>query len=254
MLTVADVMSVQPEAIAEDAPLEQAADRLARRGQPLVVVGHQGALVGVLRERALLQAPEPGLPCGALVSERPRTLDAGAPLVAVLSRGLVDPDEVVVITRRDRPVGTLSTEDLLRIAQHVLPAELRVDQLDLQPARVQVDVSLTPCAVLARLVSGGGELAVVLRGERPVAILSRDQLAWAHRVGVARVGSVVQRPTFLAHPDDSLRHVAHDLYRTRSRVLPVLDEEGQLVGLVGSDHVVGALLGGLQRLPRGAVA
>lgn len=255
MLTLDDVMSIVHEAVLADQPVEVAAARLEQHPrQPLVVVDRGGALLGVLRERHVLHATDPGQRCGALVDGPPRTLDASAPLPTAMRAGLDDDDGVIVVTRDGRPVGTLSGFDLARIAQQVLPEELRVSDLDLATPFVEVDAEQGPSAALARVAATGARYAVVRRRAMPIGVLSRDELAGARRLGVDRLGTALRRVVFPAGRSFAVRRVAHDLLRTRSHALPVLDVHGDLVGVVTLAQVAEAVRAGLERLPDAAVA
>ncbi len=255
MLTLRDAMSIEPATVSIDTAVEVAAARYFQRpSQPLLVVDAVGALVGMIGEVALLRAPSDVVTCGELVDRVPAVVDADTPLLHAMELRRKQPDGVLVATSKGRPVGVLTSLDIVRLAQHLLPAHMTAADLPMPTAIAQVDIASTPAVAMQRLAEAEATMAVVSRNGMPVAVVAHEELAWARRFGAARVELPFRRTVFPACTDASLRRVSHDLLRTRARALPVVGPDHALVGIITAEDIASAVHSALDALPRTAVA
>jgi CBS domain-containing protein len=123
-LQVADLMSIEPITITEDAPLAQAEQLMQQRSVTgLPVVDGQGRLVGVLSQTDLVRAHVveehwnrwPGLAVRHLMTSPPLTVSATARIseaAALMEKHHVH--RLVVVDPDLRPTGVISTLDLVR--------------------------------------------------------------------------------------------------------------------------------------------
>ncbi len=255
MLTLRDVMSAAPQAVLDSDPVDRAATCLARRpGQPLLVVDGSDTLVGVLGDADLLRASAPDAVCARLVAGPPRTMSADTPLIDALHRRRGCHGEIIVVMDRAQPVGTFSELDVARIAQHVLSPHEQVGGLSLPTRVVAVDTASSPAVALDRLERERGDLVLVTRHGVAVAVLEREEVAWAARMGADRVGQIFRRIVFSATPRTTVRRAAHDMIRTRCRALPVQDSAGRVCAVVTLDDIGDRVRELLETLPVSAVA
>lgn len=121
---VADLMSIEPVTIRDDATISDAERLMQRRGVTgLPVVDHGGHLVGVVSQTDLLRAHVvdehwtrwPGLKVRHLMTSPALTVAADAPIseaASVMEQRHVH--RLVVVDAANRPTGVLSTMDLVR--------------------------------------------------------------------------------------------------------------------------------------------
>jgi len=110
-----DLLSIEPEA-----PLAEAARRMAERGVGAVVVLDGERLTGILTERDLLKAVAGGLQEGARVADwmtrNPETIEPGDETDHAASLMIHGGFRHLPVVDGDRIVGILSIRDLMRVA------------------------------------------------------------------------------------------------------------------------------------------
>ena len=127
-LRVADLMTIDPIGVAEDASIEEAQALLASYGiSGLPVVDHSGRLVGVISQTdlmgdgsitmsALVRGNSSGLRVGELMSAPAITVTLDATLVEA-ARMMRDAQihRLVAIDDEERPIGVLSASDYVAL-------------------------------------------------------------------------------------------------------------------------------------------
>jgi len=127
-LTSADVMTIDPVAVAADATIEEAEDLIRRyRISGLPVTDTNGALVGVISQTDFVHLANPevarlihnktrGIRVGEVMSRPPVTVDLGTPLIEA-ARVMVTENihRVVVVGGGQRPIGVLSAMDFVNL-------------------------------------------------------------------------------------------------------------------------------------------
>lgn len=229
----ADLMTPNPVTLPETASLAQAAavmnDHNLKR---LPVVDATGRLIGMVSRLDLLktvaegvrQRPEqpPKLPRGApatvselMITSVP-TVYADTPLTETLDRLLeTERRRVVVIDKDRRVVGILTDGDVLRRAgRRVQPGALKR---------------------LAAWFAGG---------ERPEGLEVEAQGRTA--------GDVMSSPVFTVTPDTPITEAIRLMMTYKIKRLPVVDEEGCLLGMIGRAAVLSALAHGVEESSTGA--
>lgn len=120
MPTVADHMARDLLSIEPEAPLAEAARRMAERGVGAVVVLDGERLTGILTERDLLKAVAGGLQEGARVADwmtrNPETIEPGDETDHAASLMIHGGFRHLPVVDGDRIVGILSIRDLMRVA------------------------------------------------------------------------------------------------------------------------------------------
>jgi CBS domain-containing protein len=94
---------------------------------------------------------------------------------------------------------------------------------------------------------------VVTEAAEPVGLLSDRDVALHVLIGrldaeAVQARDVMHTPVVTIHEGASLAHAAHDLRAHAARRLPVVDDKGKLVGMIGADDLVGLLSRELARL------
>jgi CBS domain-containing protein len=127
-LLVADVMTIDPIVVADDAPLEEAARLLrANSVSGLPVVDHSGALMGVISQTDLIAIGD--APIGRLIRTEPSGLRVGelmsSPAITVPMTGSLGEaarlmrdrrvHRLVVLDDDGHPVGVLSASDFVAL-------------------------------------------------------------------------------------------------------------------------------------------
>lgn len=128
-LRVADLMTIDPIVVSDDASIEDAEELLRRHGiTGLPVVDPAGRLVGVISQtdvlylampsvQALIRHRDSGVRVGEVMSTPPVTIDSTATLRDAAS--LMHSDRLhrlVVVDSHGRPIGVISAMDFVALA------------------------------------------------------------------------------------------------------------------------------------------
>lgn len=116
---------------------------------------------------------------------------------------------------------------------------------------VRADETVRAAAERMRL-AGLGSVAVVKDG-RPIGIVTDRDLVLGTLgkrldAGAVRVEELVSRPLVTIEQDASVREAARRMRRYAVRRLPVVDDKGQLVGVVAADDLLALTAGELSGL------
>lgn len=219
-----DVMTPNPRTIPATASLAQAALVMAEHDHKrLPVVDNEGRLVGMLSRSDVLQTvannfatsvevlPGTGLGSAKTVGEvmvrDVTTVTPETPLIETLDRILSTPRRrAVVIDNERRVIGIISDGDILRRAMRPVAPGL------LQRFAIWI---------------GGGA--------RPPEL----ELALKNHTAA----DVMTSPVITVTPDTPIAAAVEQTIAHRIKRLPVVDNEGRLVGIVGRAALLGALLG-----------
>jgi CBS domain-containing protein len=120
-LTVGEVMTPAPTAVGESSPVRDVRERVRSHGGAAVpVVDGDGRPVGVIAAADLFEGIPPDLPVRMAMTRRVRPVEAGV-TVAEAAR-LLRQERVhhLVVTRRGRIVGVLSSFDLLGLLERLV--------------------------------------------------------------------------------------------------------------------------------------
>jgi CBS domain-containing protein len=267
--TARDVMSASPLQVRQSDELALAAQIMAHAAtRHLPVVGGAGEVVGVVSERDILRhrvvRGEAGTrDCvGVAMSHPAVTVDAGETLAMaetlVLSRRI----GCLPVVEQGRLVGMLTTTDLVRGA---LDRELERTASE-QPRQVgavmrREPAGVTPDALLLDAVATmvarrTHQLPVVDAGGHVVGMLSDQDiraaageparvLQDAHarvRLRETRVSAVMKTPALTVRAAATVAEAADLLVEEDVAALPVVDEQGRLVGVVTYVDIIRALL------------
>ncbi|MCX8206272.1 MAG: CBS domain-containing protein [Methanothrix sp.] len=125
---------------------------------------------------------------------------------------------------------------------------MRVREIMSRPV-LTVDADMDVLDAAGRMISANvGSLIVVQEG-RPIGIITERDLvkkvvARAEDPRKVRVGDVMNSPLIKIHPDASLRDAAELMLKSGVKRLPVISDDGKLVGIItDTDLVSGASLG-----------
>jgi CBS domain-containing protein len=89
------------------------------------------------------------------------------------------------------------------------------------------------CGILPVIDSQGNVLGVVTDRDLCIALGTRNQL-----LGDVTVGQVVSGKVFTCKPDDDIRDALNTMAREKVRRLPVVNDAGQLEGILSMDDIV----------------
>jgi CBS domain-containing protein len=118
---------------------------------------------------------------------------------------------------------------------------------DLAVRRPQtVDPGVTARAAAQQMAKEGIGCLVVVEGKRPIGIVTDRDLALyvlvgKHDAGLVRVREIAAGRSATLPQTATLAEAARLLRRTGLRRMPVVDDEGALVGLVSSDDLLRAV-------------
>lgn len=128
-LRVADLMTIDPIVVSDDASIEDAEELLRRHAiTGLPVIDRAGRLVGVISQtdvlylampsvQALVRHRESGIRVGEVMSTPPVTIDAGATLREAACVMHTDRlHRLVVVDSHGRPIGVISAMDFVALA------------------------------------------------------------------------------------------------------------------------------------------
>lgn len=216
--TAAEVMTPDPVVIGPDEPVERASELMLSHGlKRLPVVDAGGRLVGVMSRADLLRAlgesypaPESGTaaPIGAPVVVGD-VMSRHAPVVREDAR-LAEVLDVVVSTRLNRAV--------------VIDAGGRVKGV------------VSDADVLRRLDprTRSGLLGALMRRGRTV----------PEEAAHATAAEIMTTPALTVAPDTPIDEAARRMVEARRKVLPIVDQQGVLLGIVDRAHLLAAAHGG----------
>ncbi|MCJ2520102.1 MAG: CBS domain-containing protein [Candidatus Thermoplasmatota archaeon] len=159
----------------------------------------------------------------------------------------------VPVVKDDRLLGMVSYTTLLR--RRNLPMTTKINSLLIRPPRIEEDDPLPQVAEI--LMSSGYRAVPVATDDRLVGLISRTDLmraiAQSEDFSRLRVGEVMTpEPQVIGEEDTVLR--ARELMRELDEnALPVVDDSGKLVGVVGLKDLVRALVRPRKKETRGDV-
>jgi CBS domain-containing protein len=111
-----------------------------------------------------------------------------------------------------------------------------------QPAATVADDEFLRVAAQRMRDKGLGSLVVLTNGHATGIITDRDLVleTLCNRLdpGTARVGEIARRPLVTIHRDCPVGEAAHTARRHRIRRIPVVDDKGELVGMVSTDDLL----------------
>jgi len=159
--------------------------------------------------------------------------------------------QVPVVDRGDRPVGLVSHAALL--ARTSVAPSTKVEHVMVSPPRLGPNDPVTQAA--ETLMAAGLRAAPVVSGGRLVGIVSRTDLV--HIIPqVPELARRAAREVMSLHPHavtegESIRRAQTILKGLAEQNLPVIDEHGALVGVVGLKDIAGVLWRPRQKESRG---
>lgn len=259
MRSAALVMTANPVVVRPDETFERCALAMRYHGvRHLVVVTATGKLAGLIGdvevfERGSFHGDEwvPARPNldGASIAVAVRPVDVVDPKTPVqdLLRQLitVDEDVLVVVDETRVPIGVFSETDAVRMASNELPEDLLVSRVMATEL-----VTGTPDMPLQdawdELLANDIRHLPIREGNRLVGVASIRDFVWvsASVAGGGTVGQLVtpDRPLHTTTPSTTMREAAGRMAQQRFGCLPVLDDDGVLVGLVTATDAIKALL------------
>jgi CBS domain-containing protein len=117
------------------------------------------------------------------------------------------------------------------------------------------DVTLEYCAKLMREHHVGSVIIVQPSGRKPIGIITdRDLVIECAAMGLApeslTVGEVMTTPVATVAADDDILDALAKMRETGTRRLPVVGQQGELVGILAADDLLGVLAEQIDELAR----
>ncbi|MFP4137063.1 MAG: EAL domain-containing protein [Halomonas sp.] len=232
-----------------DTPLCEAAARMAERRCSAMLVMEEGRAVGIWTEHDCLSVDfdDPAtlcVPIGAVMSQPVATLRQGTPLGEAAMRFASEQRRhFLVVDDRGLPRGIITQTDVA-LNQGLEPyLRLREVRGAMRARPLVLAQGLSLGQAVRQMKRGGCDAAVVDCGGRELGILTeRDMVRFvARHPGDTPIGDLASRPLLTVRQSDALIHARDLLIDHRVRHLGVLDEQGEVVGLLGfRDMLAGA--------------
>ncbi|XKE45437.1 EAL domain-containing protein [Halomonas organivorans] len=240
-----------------DTPLCEAATRMSERCCSSILIVQDGRTLGIWTEQDSLAIDfaDPAMvrrPIVEVMSQPVARLPRHATVGEAAMRFTVERcRHFLVVDDADQPLGIVSQTDVA--LNQGLEPYLRLREVHgamrRSPLVLPGDLSLAEAA--RRMREGGGDAAVVGGEGQELGILTeRDLVRFvARHPGNVPVGELASRPLLTIGADDPLIQARELLVGQGVRHLAVLDEAGQIAGLLGfQDILAGAEYGYLQDL------
>jgi CBS domain-containing protein/ribosome-associated translation inhibitor RaiA len=145
--------------------------------------------------------------------------------------------EVPVVDRRI-PVGLVSYTTL--VSRRSIPLSAKVETIMLPSPRLDEATRLTDAA--EALMAAGIRGAPVVRNDRVVGFLSRTDIVGAfakdRRSGKQLVKNIMTENPIAVGPDDTVREAISMMDNLNEKALPVVDEGGDIIGVVGMTEII----------------
>lgn len=265
-MKVRDCMSTAPVlSVREDDDLALASQVMLWAGVRHLPVLHGGHIVGVISQGDILRheaqaGEQEGArhPVEAAMSQPAEVIPPEADLGEAAERMLQRRIDCLPVVQAGRLIGIITTTDLLRVqakrrrAVFVTGPVVAADVMTRVPVTVRSDDPLT--AAIARMAEHGiRHLPVVDEASRVIGILSDRDIRTAvgepsrmrerlRRAGFTlRVSDAMTSPAMVAPQGEPLLELASALLDKRIGALPVVDDDGRLVGIVSYVDVLAVL-------------
>lgn len=232
-----------------DTPLCDAAARMSARRCSAMLVMEEGHAVGIWTEHDCLSVDfdDPkslSVPIGEVMSQPVASLPLGTSLgEAALRFASEQRRHFLIVDGQGAPHGIITQTDVA--LNQGLEPYLRLREVSgamrTRPLILACDLSLGQA--VRQMKRGGCDAAVVDCGGRELGILTeRDMVRFvARHPGDTPIGELASRPLLTVAESDPLIHARDLLIDHRVRHLAVLDQQGEVVGLLGfRDMLAGA--------------
>lgn len=179
-----------------------------------------------------------GLTVGEIMSPAVATAKKDEKVSEVLSRMKKYHLRELPVLDGDKPIGFVGYSSLL--LRRSLPLSARVDQIMLPVPRLLEDMKVTKA--VEELMSAGVRSAPVVRNEKMVGILSRTDLiklvSEADQLKDKPVRDVMTENPQSVRPDEGIRRAEILMKNLMEKTLPVVDEQGKLLGSISMHDVL----------------
>ena len=177
-----------------------------------------------------------------LMSEHPVTATPDEHLSEVI--GLMKKKDVheVLVVENGELLGVVSYDSLIK--RRGLPPTTKVSHVMNHIAHIEEDCSLS--LIAETTLSTGLRALPVKRGKDLVGVISRTDLIWsilnAPELAEASVESVMSPSVTCVYENESVSRARHVMQELDARSIPVIDEYGHLVGVIGQKDIVPMVL------------
>jgi CBS-domain-containing membrane protein len=238
--TAQDIMNRQVRTVGPNQSIREAAELMLETGlRRLPVVETNGTLVGMLSRADLLQA---------VVTSPLMSPHASSP-----TQPLRQSTTLTLVPVQQQPVADYMTRDVATVAEHTPLSEV-IDALVLSPVKRVLVVDADQR--VKGIISDVDVLAHIQEEGRPG--LLRLMADWARgkperlptgalqtHSGKARIAAdIMNRDVTMVSETTSVQQTIEQMIATRRKVLPVIDAQNHLVGVVGRSDLLRVLLEG----------
>jgi PAS domain S-box-containing protein len=218
-----------------------------------VLVIEQGRLVGIFTEQDLVrltatQTDLRGIEIGAVMTRNPHTLVLSAAETVISALSVLEQFKIrhlPIIDDRAQLVGTISSDAIRQILQPIDLLKFRSVREGMTVDVVRATADATVLEITQLMVAHLVSSVVIVEGNRPVGIVTEQDIVQFQVLELdfdrLNVRTVMSAPLFCLQPADSL-WMAQQMMETKLiRRLIVIDEQGELCGIVTQSNLLKSL-------------
>jgi PAS domain S-box-containing protein len=218
-----------------------------------VLVLEQERLVGIFTEQDLVrltatQTNLQGMTIGAVMTKNPHTLVLSAAETVISALSVLEQFKIrhlPIIDDRAQLVGTISSDAIRQILQPIDLLKFRSVREGMTVDVVRATADATVLEITQLMVAHLVSSVVIVEGDRPVGIVTEQDIVQFQVLELdfdrLNVRTVMSAPLFCLQPADSL-WMAQQMMETKLiRRLVVIDEYGDLCGIVTQSNLLKSL-------------
>ena len=244
--TLADLMTRDIVRVALDASISDATAVMAERRISCVLVADDTGMRGIVTERDILRAMRAHLPGDTPVSSimsgpvitAPGHLDLRSGYREAAAQGV----RHLVITDKDqRPAGIVTETDFRHHIGFGFLRQLRQVSALMSKAAAQVPPEATLADALLQMELHRTSYSLVVENQRAIGILTERDVVRFCAKGIedsSRIARIMMQPVMSVHLGTSVADAAHKMQDAKFRHLVVVDDDGNLVGVLGEHDLM----------------
>ena len=244
MTRIVELITTQSDRVAPEATLKEVASLMMASKISSVIVVDQGAVLGIITEHDLLrvmrrhQSPEKSARSTMThpVHSAPADMEFHRAYRQAANLGI---RHIVVIDPDGHPLGVVSESDFRRHLGTDFYLHLNCVDTLMERTFPRLPASTLLDDALIAMEAVRGSCVVVVDGRRPLGIVTERDVVRLFLNGESNppLDSIMTRPTISIHDDCPLTEAAQKMFDHGVRHLTVINQSGELVGLL-SEHTL----------------